>query len=461
MCLTHPIHDLPPELKFLIIDHVSLDFPSLKRLFRSRMWHSRLLVVNRDKQAIPTALRQAFFKRVILSIPTKAVLASLEKTQRLRTYVRTMSVQEDTWSDGDTRNVSRLAAVITDMSRLERVSLNYVQPSHSVINALTSSPSLRNVVFNACSFSLQDIVNLLHSVPCLAVLHFEKVSVNGLAEVWHKEEVCALIDFGDADTRLRNGVSLGNHARGVSLEELHFTRPDAEWLGYNCSSLHLWDFLATSGVLREVGTLDVTAFALYPVTPDRLQTMVNLTRRQFAIHDIDLRGDDKQGLKGKEPIQPVLQLNNISIYQFSISVYHRYHPTDEYVLLDEKLLLWNIQVLNTSHQLERLVIHFSQNRVWPLTDSNGDCTWTEVDKALTAARELQVLLLVFHLSRGRLGDRVEDAMRKSLVAWILKRLPRATTKFGLSEEPVWFWNGKGRWALKFRLSSDSNRLIST
>ncbi|KAF9027965.1 hypothetical protein BDZ89DRAFT_1066525 [Hymenopellis radicata] len=464
MCLTHPIHDLPLELKLVIIDCVSLHFPSLKALFQSRLWHrdcgvyiqkqvfrNITLAVNqtRDrKQAIPTAL---LFKRAIPNIPTEAVLASLEKTQRLRTYVRTMSVQEDIWSDGDTRNVSRLAAIITDMSRLERVSLNHcIRPSHSVINALTSSPSLRVVVFKACSFSLQDIVNLLYSVPCLAVLHFEDmVSVNGLAEVHDESEeivICPLIDFGDANTRLQNGVSLENRHQGVSLEELRFTRLEVKGIG-ECSALHLWDFLATSGVLREVGTLDVTAFDLYPVTPDRLQTMVNLTRRLFAIHGTDFCGDDRQGLKDKEPIHPVLQLNNISSYQFNISIdIHRPHYDTAAYVLDEKLLLWNIQALTTSHQLETLVIEFSLDSLYRPPNSNDGQTWVEVDKAVsTTARELRVLLLVFLAS-----DRLED-MQKWMTAWILQRLPRTTTKFGLSEELGWHWNKGRRGCLKFLL----------
>ncbi|KAF9019550.1 hypothetical protein BDZ89DRAFT_1072951, partial [Hymenopellis radicata] len=433
MCLTHPIHDLPLELKLVIIDCVSLHFPSLKALFQSRLWHrdcgvyiqkqvfrNITLAINqtRDrKQAIPTAL---LFKRAIPNIPTEAVLASLEKTQRLRTYVRTMSVQEDIWSDGDTRNVSRLAAIITDMSRLEWVSLNHcIRPSHSVINALTSSPSLRVVVFKACSFSLQDIVNLLYSVPCLAVLHFEDmVSVNGLAEVHDESVICPLIDFGDANTRLQNGVSLENREQGA-----------------NVSALHLWDFLATSGVLREVGTLDVTAFDLYPVTPDRLQTMVNLTRRLFAIHGTDFRGDDRQGLKDKEPIHPVLQLNNISSYQFNISIdIHRPHYDTAAYVLDEKLLLWNIQALNTSHQLETLVIEFSLDSLYRPTNSNEARLGRGRQSGVNHGARTAVLLLVFLAS-----DRLED-VQKWMTAWILQRLPRTTTKFGLSEELGWHWN---------------------
>ncbi|KAF9027943.1 hypothetical protein BDZ89DRAFT_1160554 [Hymenopellis radicata] len=457
MYLTHPIHDLPPELKLMIIDHVS-DLPSLKALFQSRLWHRRCGVYIQKQvfENITLALSQASSNRK-QAIPTEAVLSSLERTSRLRTYVWTLSVQGDVSSklSGDTMmNVSRLAALIPDMSHLGLVSLNDIRASgssHSVLNALTSCVSLRFVAFEACSFSLQDIANLLHSAHSLEILHFGLVSVNGLALHDDLEEIdkYPLIDFGDA---LQNGVSRENREQGVSLKELKFTALDGDGID-ECSALHLWDFLATSGVLREVGILDATALDLYTITPDRLQTMVNLTRWHFTVNSKTFRLGDVRALKDKEPIQPVLQLNNISGYQFSIST-NINRPHEAYGV-DEKLLLWNIQVLNTSHQLERLVIHFALNSVYPPpTDSDDSQTWAEVDKAVSiTARELQVLLLVFH---GNLAsDHVED-VRKGLTAWILKRIPRATTKFGLEEEPGWRWNQGRRGCLTFLLSSDSN-----
>ncbi|KAF9019529.1 hypothetical protein BDZ89DRAFT_1164610 [Hymenopellis radicata] len=388
--MARKLPQLPLNVKLAIIDELALEPASLKTFALTTSWgtecHDRI-----RKHLFQYLTLPPWTSEHRLGEPertTNALMDVLGGSPQIRNFVRSMDVRDEIHIASDGYLSRALPRIMFGMANLLGISLRAVDlVSILMPDALASCSSLHVVHFMLCRFSLSDVFHLLRAVPNVEELHVLWASVADY-EDGHSIDHCTPLDFGVDTIRSRFGIPPADRT-GLFLKELAFAglglNPLCKGM-HGCGSVHLLDFLCTSGVLRGAEKVTVEFNFGDPDGLQRLQALMNMARSEFNLKNVGL-------LDGLTPnfdrVNPLIDFGTLTRYRFNITL--RFGQFFE----DSRDLLWRHIVSslgNTQHQVKELTIDMTfllpTNLTYPGVKPDEESQlwrWFDLDVALSGS----------------------------------------------------------------------------
>ncbi len=285
------LHQLPLKVKLAIIDELALEHASLKALALTTRWetecHDRIRKYLFQNLSLPPLWTNEQ-RPGVPERKTTALIDVLASSPQIRNFVKSMVVSDST-SDGYLSHA--LPDIMSGMSNLSQIFFHAVDlVSIFMPAALISCSSLCAVHFWLCRFTLFDVFHLLRALPNVEELYILWASVADY-EDGHSMDHCIPLDFGADTVRSRFGIPsvVDSHGPGLFLKDLIFAGLSLNPLCmgmHGCGSVHLLDFLCTSGLLR--GAEKMSVEFNFGDTDDlrRLQALMNMARSEFSLKNV-------------------------------------------------------------------------------------------------------------------------------------------------------------------------------